>query len=40
MKHTVAWRTGDTEVKIDFRPVHMQPLDNDVDHIPPVARKY
>jgi len=40
MKHTVAWRTGDTQVKIDFRPVHMQPLDNDVDHIPPVARKY
>jgi len=40
MKHTVAWRTGDTQVKIDYRPVHMQPLDNDVDHIPPVARKY
>jgi len=40
MKHTVAWRTGDKQVRIDFRPVHMQPLDNDVEHIPPVARKY
>ncbi|AXQ30235.1 succinate dehydrogenase flavoprotein subunit [Solimonas sp. K1W22B-7] len=40
MKHTVAWRTGDKQVKIDYRPVHMQPLDNDVEHIPPVARKY
>jgi succinate dehydrogenase / fumarate reductase, flavoprotein subunit len=40
IKHTIAWRTGDTEVKIDYRPVHMQPLDNEVDHIPPVARKY
>jgi len=40
MKHTVAWRTADKQVKIDYRPVHMQPLDNDVEHIPPVARKY
>ncbi|MDP9140225.1 MAG: succinate dehydrogenase flavoprotein subunit [Pseudomonadota bacterium] len=40
IKHTIAWRTGDKDVKIDYRPVHMQPLDNEVDHIPPVARKY
>ncbi|MEQ1437844.1 succinate dehydrogenase flavoprotein subunit [Fontimonas sp. SYSU GA230001] len=40
LKHTVAWRTSPTDVKIDFRPVHMQPLDNEVEHIPPVARKY
>ena len=40
MKHTVAWRVADTEVKLDFRPVHLQPMDADVDHIPPVARKY
>ncbi|HEX4895088.1 MAG TPA: succinate dehydrogenase flavoprotein subunit [Solimonas sp.] len=40
IKHTVAWRTDTTGVKIDYRPVHMQPLDNEVDHIPPVARKY
>ncbi len=40
MKHTLAWRTGDKDVTIDFRPVHLQPLDNEVEHIPPVARKY
>ncbi|WP_028080735.1 succinate dehydrogenase flavoprotein subunit [Solimonas soli] len=40
IKHTIAWRTGDTDVQIDYRPVHMQPLDNEVEHIPPVARKY
>jgi succinate dehydrogenase / fumarate reductase, flavoprotein subunit len=40
LKHTIAWRTGAKDVKIDFRPVHMQPLDGDVEHIPPMARKY
>jgi len=40
MKHTVAWRTGPKDVTIDYRPVHMQPLDAEVEHIPPVARKY
>ncbi|MBI2383200.1 MAG: succinate dehydrogenase flavoprotein subunit [Gammaproteobacteria bacterium] len=40
LKHTIAWRTGAKDVKIDFRPVHMNPLDAEVDHIPPVARKY
>jgi succinate dehydrogenase / fumarate reductase flavoprotein subunit len=40
MKHTLAWRMSEKDVKIDFRPVHMQPLDNEVEHIPPAARKY
>ncbi|PTU32811.1 succinate dehydrogenase flavoprotein subunit [Stenotrophobium rhamnosiphilum] len=40
LHHTVAWRTGDKEVKLDKRPVHMNPLDSDVDQIPPMARKY
>jgi succinate dehydrogenase / fumarate reductase flavoprotein subunit len=40
MKHTLAWRESAKDVKIDFRPVHLQPLDSEVDHIPPVARKY
>ncbi|MGQ0503651.1 MAG: succinate dehydrogenase flavoprotein subunit [Panacagrimonas sp.] len=40
LKHTVAWRSGDKDVKIDFRPVHMNPLDTEVDQIPPKARKY
>ena len=40
LHHTVAWRTGDKEVKLDKRPVHMNPLDAEVDQIPPMARKY
>ncbi|HUP92768.1 MAG TPA: FAD-binding protein, partial [Solimonas sp.] len=40
LKHTLAWRKGDTEVGIDYRPVHMQPMDAEVEHIPPMARKY
>ncbi len=40
LKHTVAWRSGRSDVTLDYRPVHMQPMDEDVDHIPPMARKY
>jgi len=40
LKHTVAWRSDRSEVTLDYRPVHMQPMDADVDHIPPMARKY
>jgi succinate dehydrogenase / fumarate reductase flavoprotein subunit len=40
MKHTLAWRESDTGVKIDFRPVHMNTLDTDVDVIPPKKRVY
>ncbi|HKY89433.1 MAG TPA: succinate dehydrogenase flavoprotein subunit [Nevskiaceae bacterium] len=39
-KHTLAWRASDKGVNIDFRPVHMQPMDADVDHIPPKKRVY
>jgi succinate dehydrogenase / fumarate reductase flavoprotein subunit len=39
-KHTLAWRTGDTTVKIDYRPVHMQTLDGEADVIPPKKRTY
>jgi succinate dehydrogenase / fumarate reductase flavoprotein subunit len=39
-KHTLAWRESDTGVKIDFRPVHMNTLDADVDVIPPKKRVY
>lgn len=28
------------QVKIDYRPVHMQPLDNEMEHIPPKPRVY
>ena len=41
MKHTVAWvddNTGDT--RIDYRPVKLQPMSNDVQSFPPKARVY
>ncbi len=40
MKHTLAWRESDTGVKIDYRPVHMETLDTDVNMIPPKKRVY
>lgn len=29
-----------TKVKIDYRPVHMQPLDSEMEHVPPKVRSY
>ena len=40
MKHTLAWRTGETEVKIDYRPVHLYTLDSDAAVVPPKKRTY
>jgi succinate dehydrogenase / fumarate reductase flavoprotein subunit len=40
IKHTLAWHTAPTEVKIDYRPVHMEPLDEEMKQIPPMQRKY
>ena len=40
MKHSVAWCDDKGKVKIDYRPVHMQPLTNDVQSFPPKARVY
>ena len=28
------------DVKIDYRPVHSQPLDAEMEHVPPKARVY
>lgn len=28
------------KVKIDYRPVHMEPLDKEMEHIPPKVRSY
>ena len=39
MKHSVTWlRNG--KVEIDYRPVHMNPLTNEVQSFPPKARVY
>ncbi|MEE2981300.1 MAG: succinate dehydrogenase flavoprotein subunit [Pseudomonadota bacterium] len=40
MKHTVAWFDDDGNVTIDYRPVHMYTLTDDVEVVPPKARVY
>lgn len=41
MKHTVAyWDNDKNRPKISYRPVMMQPLDNEMEHVPPFARVY
>jgi len=40
MKHTITWAGEDGQAKIDYRPVHLQPLSNDVQSFPPKARVY
>jgi succinate dehydrogenase / fumarate reductase flavoprotein subunit len=40
MKHTLAWCSDDGEVRLDYRPVKMQTLTNEVSVIPPKQRVY
>jgi succinate dehydrogenase (ubiquinone) flavoprotein subunit len=41
MKHTVGWFDDATgKVTIDYRPVHSQPLDDEMAYVPPKARVY
>ncbi|MDH3713320.1 MAG: succinate dehydrogenase flavoprotein subunit [Gammaproteobacteria bacterium] len=40
MKHTLAWYDADGNVRIDYRPVHMNTLSDEIDPIPPKARVY
>jgi len=40
MKHTYAWHKGDFDVKIQYRPVHLYTLTDDVDVVPPKKRVY
>jgi succinate dehydrogenase / fumarate reductase flavoprotein subunit len=40
MKHTLSWMGADGQVAIDYRPVHMYTLTDDVDVVPPKARVY
>jgi succinate dehydrogenase / fumarate reductase flavoprotein subunit len=39
-KHTVAWLGEDGAPKLDYRPVHMETLTDEIDTIPPKARDY
>ena len=40
MKHTICWLTPDGKPTIDYRPVHMNTLTDDVAPVPPKARVY
>ncbi|MDH3739300.1 MAG: succinate dehydrogenase flavoprotein subunit [Alphaproteobacteria bacterium] len=40
MKHTLCWIDDAGKTKIDFRPVVLQPLTNEVQSFPPKARVY
>jgi len=40
MKHTVAWLGDDGKPRLDYRPVHLNTLTNEVQPIPPKARVY
>ena len=40
MKHTLSWMNGGGEVTLDYRPVHMYTLSDDVEVVPPKARVY
>ena len=40
MKHTLCWVDGPGEVRFDYRPVHEQPMTDEVEAVPPKARTY
>jgi succinate dehydrogenase / fumarate reductase flavoprotein subunit len=40
MKHTIAWIDEGYKVSIDYRPVHMETLTNEIQPFPPKARVY
>lgn len=40
MKHTLTWHHGGSDVTIDYRPVHMEPMTDEMEHIPPKERVY
>ncbi|MGB0213735.1 FAD-binding protein, partial [Algiphilus sp.] len=40
MKHSLCWRTSDTETQIDYRSVHMYTIDDEIDVIAPQKRVY
>jgi len=40
LKHTIVWLAADGKPRVDYRPVHMNPLSNDVQSFPPKKRVY
>jgi len=40
MKHSLSWCDPDGKVRIDYRPVQLQPMTNEIQSFPPKARVY
>jgi len=41
IRHTLSWQDVKTgKVKLDYRPVHNYPLDNEMKYVPPADRKF
>ena len=40
MKHTLTWVKGPGDVSIDYRPVHLETLTDEVEYVAPKARVY
>jgi len=40
LKHTLVWVAGPETVRLDYRPVHLQTLTNEVEAVPPQERVY
>lgn len=40
LKHTLCWLDDDGKTPLDYRPVHLQPMSNDVASISPKERVY
>jgi succinate dehydrogenase / fumarate reductase flavoprotein subunit len=40
LQHTLSWLNDKGHVRLDYRPVHLQPLSNEVSSIPPKERVY
>lgn len=41
MKHTLTWHeSGETDVRIDYRPVHLDPMTDEMEFVPPAERVY
>ena len=40
LRHTLSWLHNDGRVRLDYRPVCLQPYSNEVSTIPPKERVY
>ncbi len=40
LRHTLSWLDNNGRVRLDYRPVHLQPYSNEVSTIPPKERVY